>query len=114
MERNRPKEREYTIEKTLPEKESNFGVFAVAVSVISPQKFTLENLAEVLEVNHKIKYMLLSFFPLPCWQTGFRMESPVIRAPVQKVADEPHSVVMWRIGRADTKKMRILPLAKEY
>ena len=31
METNRLKEREYTMEKTLSGKESNFGVFAVAV-----------------------------------------------------------------------------------
>lgn len=67
MERKRQKEREYKMERTLPEKENNFGVFAVAIQVISPQKFMLENLAEVLVVNHKIKYMLLSFF---CYLVG--------------------------------------------
>lgn len=45
---------------------------------------------------------------------GFRMECPVIRAPLGKVTDETRSVGIWRIGRADGKKMRILPLARGY
>lgn len=60
--RERQKEREHTVERNLPKKESKFGVFAIAVQVLSPQKFTLENLAQVLEVNYKIKY-ILPFFP---------------------------------------------------
>lgn len=38
----------------------------------------------------------------------------MIRARVQKVTDEAHSVVMWTIGRADIKKMRVLPLTRGY
>lgn len=68
MGRKRQKEREYTMERTLAGRECNFGVSAIAVQVISPQKFMLENLAEFLRVNHKIKYMLLSFFSYLVWK----------------------------------------------
>ena len=34
------------MERSPPEKESNIGVFAVVIQMISPQKFMLENLTK--------------------------------------------------------------------